>query len=288
MTQSYSARERELAARRRLVLLAGVLAVTLIPLALGVWNAWPLLGLPLVLSLALGGPVGMGLVASTVALAMALVSANPGADGTSLFVAFVAFAALGAVVGMRDHRMTDALDREAERSMTDKLTGLPNYAFLSEALPLELRRSDRSGGEVSLVLMDLDGFKAFNDRFGHEAGNRMLMEVAGAMRRTARGSDVVGRFGGEEFAVIVAGGAEHAREAAERVRLAIADASITVDGGMRVGVTTSAGVAERQRGETTQMLIKRADEALYAAKAAGRNRVIVAPADELNRRRRVA
>ncbi len=288
MSQSHSARETELAARRRLVLLAGILAISLLPLAMGTWHAWPLLGLPVVLSFVLAGPVGLGIVSSVAALAMAMVSAHPGADGTSLTTAFLAFVSLGIVVGLHNFRLEHALGREAQRSMTDKLTGLPNYAFLSEALPLELRRSDRTGGDVSLVLLDLDGFKAFNDRFGHEAGNRMLVAVAGAMKETARGSDVVGRFGGEEFAVIVSGGAHDALEAAERVRSAIAAVSITLDGGMKVGVTTSAGVAERHRGETMEALIKRSDEALYAAKAAGRDRVVVAPADELTRRRRVA
>ncbi|MCB0882991.1 MAG: GGDEF domain-containing protein [Thermoleophilia bacterium] len=288
MSPSPTAREMELAARRRLVLLAAVLAATLVPLALGAWHAWPLLGLPVVLSFALSGPTGLGLVASVAALAMALVSANPGADGTSLATAFVAFVALGVVVGMRHYSLEHALDRESQRSLTDKLTGLPNYAYLSETLPLELRRADRNGGDVSLVLLDLDHFKAFNDRFGHEAGNRMLVAAADAMRATARGSDVVGRFGGEEFAVIVAGGAGEAAEAAERVRDAIQAVRITVDPGVEVGVTTSAGVAQRQRGEVMQQLIKRADGALYAAKAAGRNRVVTAPADEVSRRRRAA
>lgn len=281
-------REAHLAARRRAVLLGAVVAASFVPLALGLPAAWPLVGVPIVLSFALCGSTAFALVSSVVALALALVSGHPGVDGTTLATGFVAFAALAVVVGLRHGRMERALERESERSMTDKLTGLPNYAFLSEALPLELRRCDRSETMVSLVLLDLDRFKQFNDRFGHEAGNRMLIAAGKAMKSVARGSDVVGRFGGEEFAVIVQGPAEDAREAAERVRAAISKATITVDPGIEVGVTASAGVAERRERETTDELVKRADEALYAAKAAGRNRVVTAPTDELGRRRRRA
>lgn len=278
-------RERQLAARRRAVLLCAVLIVCVAPAAMGVWSAWPLMGLPVVLALALCGPTALALVASTVALMLALVSGSPGADGSAMFIGFLAFVGLSVVVGVRHERLQGALQRESERSMTDTLTGLPNYAFLSQALPVEIRRADRTGNPVSFVLLDLDGFKAFNDRFGHEAGNRMLVAAGQAMKATARGSDIVGRFGGEEFAVIVAGTARDAFEAAERLRRAIAEVTITVDGGLEVGVTTSAGVAERWSGEETTSLMKRADEALYAAKAQGRNRVVVASSDQLAKRR---
>jgi diguanylate cyclase (GGDEF)-like protein len=173
-------------------------------------------------------------------------------------------------------------------SVTDRLTGLPNYAYISDALPREVRRAERYGAAVSLVLLDLDHFKAFNDEHGHDAGNRMLEAVGRVMRSIARGSDIAGRFGGEEFVLIVPGPAEEAAEAADRFRRAMREVRVDVPGGRLAGVTVSAGVAEHIAGTPHDDLVRRADIALYVAKDAGRDRVVVDPAsqDALVSRRR--
>ncbi len=282
-------RARELGARRRLVLLGAVLAVALLPIALGAASAWPLLAVPIVLAMPLRGPGALAVTVSASALAMALVSGRPGAGGASMAVGLAAFTAVGILVGVRNASLQADLHRASMQSLTDKLTGLPNYAYLSEALPHEIRRADRYALELSLVLLDLDGFKAFNDRNGHDAGNRMLAAVGATMASSARGSDIVGRFGGEEFALIVPGPMDEAAEAAERLRRAVAGIRIAGAGGAELGITISAGVAEHRTGEGAEALVRRADAALYAAKDAGRDRVVsvrnpIPRAAELTRR----
>jgi diguanylate cyclase (GGDEF)-like protein len=267
-------RARELGARRRLVLLAALMALALLPLALGATSAWPLLAVPVVLAWPLRGPAALALTAAVAALALALLSGRPGVSGGSLALGLAVFVVIAVVAGVRHGSLQDDLRRASLQSLTDRLTGLPNYAYLSEALPHEVRRADRYALDLSLVLMDLDGFKAFNDRNGHDCGNRMLAAVGATMAATARGSDIVGRFGGEEFAVIVPGPMDEAVEAAERLRLAVAAVRVPGPAGDEIGITISAGVAEHRPGEGAEALMRRADAALYAAKDAGRDRVV--------------
>ena len=109
------------------------------------------------------------------------------------------------------------------RSFTDRLTGLRNYDFFSEAMAAELARIRRYGGCTTLVLIDLDRFKAYNDRHGHGAGNRLLASVGRALLHEKRDADIAARFGGEEFAVLVPGRATDGVVLADRLRRAIAD-----------------------------------------------------------------
>jgi diguanylate cyclase (GGDEF)-like protein len=158
------------------------------------------------------------------------------------------------------------------QAVTDDLTQLTNRRGFMQALEGEMRRGDRFGGSLSLVLLDLDDFKLINDRYGHHTGDEVLREVAKALQNRVRDVDVPGRLGGEEFAIILpqtdlAGGkrlAENLRVAIERVRIGAAD---------RVTVTASLGVVARGAGETPADLLQRADVALYRAKGAGKNRV---------------
>ncbi|HWH15187.1 MAG TPA: GGDEF domain-containing protein [Miltoncostaeaceae bacterium] len=282
-------RADDLAARRRLTLLVGLLVAALIPPALGAWQTWPLLLVPVVLASLLAGPSASALVAAVVAMALALIAGRPEADDGVLATGFVVACLLSALAGVRHGQLERALQAASARSLTDSLTGLPNYAYLSEALPHEVRRSERYGAPLSVVLLDLDGFKPFNDRWGHEAGNRMLAAVGATLQAAGRASDVVGRFGGEEFTLIVPGDAAEARDAAERIRAAVAQVRIEVAPGAEAAITLSAGVAEHVPGETVEALLRRADAALYAAKDAGRDRVVVdRSADELRTRRRAA
>lgn len=169
----------------------------------------------------------------------------------------------------------------SRQASTDALTGLANRRVFDETLERDMARCGRAGTPLSLILLDVDRFKHYNDVNGHQAGDRCLIMVANAMKTSLlRPSDLAARYGGEEFAVILPDTNQAGAEAvAERIRGAIADASIRDLGNE---VTASLGVAEYDlaRAPTTpESLVRRADGALYSAKAAGRNRVMAAAAE---------
>lgn len=162
----------------------------------------------------------------------------------------------------------------AAQRNTDALTGIPNRGAFDRRLDEEVLRAQRYGNPLSLVVLDVDRFKDYNDSFGHAAGDKVLKAVAGMLQGISRTSDFVARFGGEEFTAILPGTSLHgAAIMSERFRRGIADADW--DGRQ---VTISVGVAELADSDTPQSLLKRADEALYAAKSRGRNRVAEAQA----------
>jgi diguanylate cyclase (GGDEF)-like protein len=157
----------------------------------------------------------------------------------------------------------------------DGLTGLHNRRWLDEVGPRQIKRSQMQGESVSLIMMDIDYFKHFNDRFGHQAGDFVLFAVARVLQARLRPTDRVIRYGGEEFTVLLPDtDSKGAQVAAERVRQAVAETLLVMPDGTELGpVTISCGVAEMQRDETLGELLRRADAALYRAKASGRNRV---------------
>jgi two-component system cell cycle response regulator len=167
--------------------------------------------------------------------------------------------------------------RLARLAFHDPLTGLANRAMFEERLTLALAHAKRQQTRLGLMFIDLDGFKAINDRLGHEAGDEVLREVAARIRRTARESDVVARFGGDEFAVLAPHGDEGGLHAfAERV-VANLSKPITVQG-EDVTVTASIGLsAYPDCGESPMVLLKLADRAMYLAKDSGKNRVQSSP-----------
>lgn len=243
---------------------------------LGLHQLWPLFAVPMVLAIPLAGTRGLVLTASGTALVLAALTADPGLTGTELVVGFVAFLVAAASTGLQHRAGERRVAAVVRDSVTDRLTGLPNFAYFEDALARECRRSDRYELPLSLVLLDLDRFKAFNDTFGHDAGNRMLAEVGVAVIESLRASDLAARFGGEELAVLVQGSAREAVEVAERIRTRVARIHVPVAGGRRAGVTVSAGVAEYVRGTGHgELVVDQADKALYAAKAGGRDRVCV-------------
>lgn len=262
-------------ARRRTALLAIALIVPMLAVIGGAPGAWPLFALPLALALPLGGPRALALGATLAGLAMALASGAPGTDGRVMAVGLGSFVLTGGAVGLAHRAQERQSERIAVQSLMDRLTGVHNYASFADTLPRECRRAERYGVSLSLILLDLDHFKAFNDQHGHDAGNRLLTAVGAAIRTSARATDFAARFGGEEFALIIPGPAEEAIEAAERIRESVARVRVPVAGGEMAGTTISAGVAdfENGTGDTGDRLLEQADRALYRAKEHGRDRV---------------
>lgn len=163
--------------------------------------------------------------------------------------------------------------RIEELSLIDPLTGAANRRKLAEVLAAELQRSERHHTPLSVVMADVDHFKLVNDEHGHEAGDAVLKRFAAIMRSFARPTDLVARYGGEEFVIVLPQTATTAAMAwAERIREKMAAEHIAP---LQRPVTVSFGVARLEKSETAESLLARADHALYAAKHAGRNRVVL-------------
>jgi diguanylate cyclase (GGDEF)-like protein len=180
----------------------------------------------------------------------------------------------------RDAELQKALRESRELAITDPLTGLHNRRYLWELLGRELLKARRTGTPVAAILADIDHFKRFNDTWGHEAGDLVLKRVADVIREHVRGSDIGCRYGGEELAVILPETTlEVAVERAERIRRGIAAVRLDYGGRPLDAVTSSFGVAIfPQHASDAEALLRAADEALYEAKKAGRNRVVVSQA----------
>lgn len=165
-----------------------------------------------------------------------------------------------------------------KHTQIDPLTGLGNRRALQDRLLQEWARVQRYGGVFAVIMADLDHFKAVNDTYGHPAGDRVLQEVAEVLAAQCRDSDVLIRYGGEEFSLILP--THHAQEAAvlaERCRLAIANLSVDT-AGTTIRLSASFGVADSAGCASADEIIEQADKALYRAKQSGRNRVeITAP-----------
>jgi len=170
------------------------------------------------------------------------------------------------------------LQRVEALSVTDELTGLYNSRFLNQVLRRESKRASRSGRPLALLFLDLDGFKGVNDNHGHLCGSRALVEAAGVIRRCARETDIVARFGGDEFAVILPDtGAEGAVAVADRIREKISAHGFLAADGWNLRLTASIGVAILPDvAASAEELIKAAGTAMYKIKGAGKNGVRVA------------
>ena len=165
-------------------------------------------------------------------------------------------------------------NEELERlSASDSLTGLSNRRILTQRLSEELLRSQRQSHSFTVLMLDVDHFKKYNDAYGHPAGDEVLKKVANILRNCTRAGDCTARYGGEEFAVLLSGkSADTALQLAERIRTRVAAEEFV--GGK---VTISGGIAEfPHHGHTAEAVISSADEALYEAKRQGRNRVVCA------------
>ena len=231
----------------------------------------------------------------------AVLFANNGAMGlpsASRYEAFLTWAYFAVVMGrclvlsvyagemrarLAESRKRLAVSYEQTKVLAshDELTQALNRRSLMSALGRERNRADRSGQPFSVAILDLDHFKSVNDTLGHAAGDAVLKEFSRVSTTTKRETDVFGRFGGEEFLLILVDiPCEQARQATERIRAAVeaidwSAAAPTPAPGLKV--TVSAGVACYRKGETIEQLLHRADTALYEAKRTGRNRVVSEP-----------
>ena len=195
--------------------------------------------------------------------------------GSFALLIMVAFLFAGPVL-----RVLGDFRRVASQAAVDSLTGLANRRTLDEELALEWRRAHRVGDSLAFVLLDLDDFKAVNDSHGHPAGDAVLRAVGGILGAGVRHVDLAGRYGGEEFALILPEtDLPGALKLAERIRTRLETTAVELPSGESLHATASFGVAVNDELTAAEQLVAAADEALYAAKAAGKNCVHPRPAE---------
>ncbi|MCU0292225.1 MAG: GGDEF domain-containing protein [Thermoanaerobaculaceae bacterium] len=181
----------------------------------------------------------------------------------------------GREIDAKNVELQAAYARVEELSRTDELTGLLNRRAVLEILTLEQARCERSGESFALVLADVDDFKRCNDQWGHACGDQVLRELARMIRSAVRATDTVGRWGGEEFLLVLpATDEDGASEVAEKIRALVASSPIVWEG-QEVSLTLTLGVTATGSGDI-ETALRRADEALYAGKRNGKNRTELA------------
>ncbi|GAA5219176.1 diguanylate cyclase [Corallincola platygyrae] len=167
------------------------------------------------------------------------------------------------------------LNEQRHKLFLDSLTQLPNRAAFDERLEIEYQRWKRYGGELSIAIMDLDHFKRINDTYGHAAGDKTLQVVAQLLNKTVRKTDFIGRFGGEEFVLILPEQAsKNAAAPMNKLRVAVSKLPFKFKG-HSVTVTASVGLSTFKKGEDISTVFERADQALYQAKEEGRNKLCI-------------
>jgi diguanylate cyclase (GGDEF)-like protein len=189
------------------------------------------------------------------------------------------FAALLSLVGNHVSHIIDKLllFQETQRlAITDGLTGLYNSRYFYKDLDLEIARTERYGSSFSLMLFDIDDFKRLNDTYGHQAGDEVLQELARILKTVSRVTDVVVRYGGEEFIIILPNTSEgEAIALANRIRRTVEETKIRINMEERVSITLSGGIASFPlNASSAKDLLNAADQAMYSAKAAGKNTVV--------------
>lgn len=220
-----------------------------------------------------GLPVAIGLAA--------VVLSGSDWQGGSLELVYPGMAVvLGAMISellYRGHVRTFLAQRQLQEfAMTDPLTGLLNRRAMDRHLTVEMARKQRHGNGFAVVMMDLDHFKRVNDTYGHDVGDEILRRLAVRIREAVREEDALARWGGEEFLLMLhSSDSADAATVAEKIREAVAARPFRTSAG-ELPITISLGAAVHEGEESAEQTVARADEALYRAKAAGRNRVMVA------------
>jgi diguanylate cyclase (GGDEF)-like protein len=271
---------RRFSLRRGAALVAALVGVSALVFVLGAAYLWPLFIFPLFLAAVFFFELGS--LAVTVWLGNFFVLYYSFREPASqamveqALLGMVLFFAAGLLLGRVQRKNHDMQRLLAASSLSDRLTGLYNYGTFVDYLHNEVTKVDRYGGELTLIMLDLDHFKQFNDKHGHETGNELLRRLGATLRAAVRDADMAARYGGEEFAVLIRGDETHGYELAERLRRAIETIAVEVRGGETVFTTISAGVASYPlRASDETELIERADDALYESKRRGRNRVTI-------------
>jgi diguanylate cyclase (GGDEF)-like protein len=264
--------------RRGVALLGSLIAVSGIVFVLGSAYVWPLFIFPLFLAAIFFFELGSLVVTAWLGIFfVAYYSLREPATAAATKEALAGmplYALAGMLLGrvQRNHNALQVL--LAASSLTDRLTGLYNYGTFVDYLHNEITKVDRYGGELTLIMFDIDHFKEFNDRNGHEAGNDLLRRVGATLRSMVREADMAARYGGEEFALLIRGDEGHGYDLADRIRRAIETIALELRGGAEVFATISGGVAQYVSGAGDETdLIERADAALYESKRHGRNRI---------------
>lgn len=210
------------------------------------------------------GGIGFVLASTVLSLFFMHKAGKPLAD-TPMFTQIVIFSIVGIVAGIFQRENNRLNSYLLQASLTDKLTNLYNYGYFTKRIQEEVSRADRYKHPVALVMIDIDHFKQYNDTYGHQKGNQVLVKLAQTITANIRQSDIAFRYGGEEFCIILPETGEDAQEFAERLRLKVLE---------NIKLTISAGVAYHPY-KTDIGLVERADTALYEAKGSGRNKVCV-------------
>ncbi len=202
---------------------------------------------------------------------------NSAGDFTDISVIALACAVL---FGLTIARLAGLVSDQRRLAITDALTGLHTRRFFEAQLPIEVARARRSGGSLAVFIIDVDHFKSINDHYGHPAGDQALIEISARLRGASRGGDVLSRYGGEEFALLVPEASlSELHSIAERLRQRVASSPVAVSEDTWIAVTVSVGAAcFPLHGDSPNELVATADRALYVAKARGRDQVVVGEA----------
>jgi diguanylate cyclase (GGDEF)-like protein len=227
----------------------------------------------------LSGAAVVVVAAEIVGVAAALTRPSTLTDAAGEFSEFVAVAATAAVLHYLYRVERDEIQPLRRSANVDSLTGVGSRSFFERAARRRVEQATKNGTPLSCVLLDVDDFKAYNDAHGHDAGDEVLRGVARVIRESARADDLIGRYGGEEFVLLVNGDAEGALEVAERIREAVRGAGMQANEHLlERPITVSLGVVSlSEETWSLERLIAMADAEMYRSKKTGKDRVSVFP-----------
>lgn len=220
-----------------------------------------------------------GVIMALLCSIIGIVSASRGGipiTAAPFITQIIIFGIVGTVAGLFQRENNRLNKYLLKASLTDMLTGLYNYGHFNERIKQEVSRSARYNRKLALIMIDIDHFKHYNDTFGHEKGNQVLIKLAQIFKNNIRQSDVAFRYGGEEFAIIIPETGESVNILAERLRKAVAEAEFTGKHDAANKATISLGVSFHPWSDDVPLnIVERADKALYQAKKSGRNRICI-------------